>query len=257
MKGLTTAPAVDPGTVDRYEAPYCRATGAARGARLGLGDFPLWALRGRLDAGAGLVWDGDHGDEALYLLQGDLLVDGRTCPEGGAVIVESRARGEVVAPSGADIVHFGPRDPDALGGGILGPPAPDGHGVHVVGPGGVYSACEPGRDTRLYADSTCERCRLFLLLTGRDHEYISSRHSHSADEIIFVLRGQIRFGSYTLGPGEAGAIRADLRYAFRSGPDGFAFLNYRAQPSDQTIAGEQARFEGGQARGLTLVADIR
>jgi hypothetical protein len=70
-----------------------------------------------------------------------------------------------------------------------------------------------------------------------------------------VLRGRIQFGSYELGPGDAVAIRGDQRYQFRSGPDGFAFLNYRRDASEQTTEGSQPQLEGGKARSLTFVND--
>lgn len=257
MKGFAiTAPAgLD--EAGGYEAPFCRTAGQARGALLGLGSFPLWALRGRLGVGARVRWGDDHGDEAIYVLKGGLGVDDRTCPEGGVLIVESGARAEVIASSETQIVHFGPHDPAGPRGGLLGPPEPVGHSVHVIGPGAMYSSREPDRDTRLFADSTCDRCRLFLLLTGREGEFASSRHSHSADEVIYVLRGELRFGSHSAGPGQAVAIAGGVRYSFRSGPSGFSFLNYRADASEQTVVGRPPLLEGGLACGLALIGDVR
>lgn len=259
MRGIVITPPADPAGPD-YPAWGCRATGPAAGARLDLGDFPLWAVRGRLGPGSALQWldagDG-HGDQALYLLEGELQLEDRVCPEGGAIVVESGAPARAVATRGAEVVHFGPRFPGPRTESLLGPPDPSGHGVHVLGPGAMYAAAEPGRDTRVFADGTCERCRLFLLLTGRDFEYVSSPHSHSADEILFVLRGEIRFGRQAVGPGQAVAISANRQYAFRSGPAGFAFLNYRADASEQTVGREPPKLEGGRARGLPFVGDVR
>jgi hypothetical protein len=109
----------------------------------------------------------------------------------------------------------------------------------------------------MFADSTCPTCRITLFVTGRDEPYTSSRHSHSADEVLYVLRGEVRFGSRRLGPGDAVAIEGGYKYGFRSGPDGFAFLNYRRDASEQTSDGDVARLEGGKARGLTFVNDVR
>ena len=53
-------------------------------------------------------------------------------------------------------------------------------------------------------------------------------HSHSADEIIFLLRGDLRLGREELGRGDALHIAADQRYGLVS-RGGFEFLNYRAE----------------------------
>jgi hypothetical protein len=173
------------------------------------------------------------------------------------VIVEASAPACVSAPDGATLVHFGPRDPDPPVDGYYGAPAGEPRAVHVVGPGGTYAAIEPGRETRMFADSTCGTCRITLFFTGRDAEWRSAAHSHSADEILYLLRGTIHLGSYRLDPGDAVAIAGGRRYAFRSGPDGFAFLNYRRDASEQTTAGGEPLLEGGRVRGLTLVNDVR
>jgi mannose-6-phosphate isomerase-like protein (cupin superfamily) len=238
-----------------YAAPTCTLDGDATSWRPRFDGFPQWVTRAELAAGAELTWAGPHGDEGLYVVDGALECNGRECPAGGAVIIESGVPARVRTRRGAVLVHFGPEDPEPPADGIHGPPAPERGGVHVVGPGGVWAATEPGRDTRMFADSTCPHCRITLFLTGRDQEYRSSAHSHSADEILYLLRGQIQFGSYQLGPGDAIAIRGHQRYQFRSGPDGFAFLNYRRDASEQTTEGSQPQLEGGRVRGLTFVND--
>jgi mannose-6-phosphate isomerase-like protein (cupin superfamily) len=255
MRGIGFAPAAEPR--EGYAAPTCTVRGGARSALVSFDGFPLWALAGVLDAGTALTWDEGHGDEGVYVVDGSLHVEGRACPAGGAVIVEGQAPAVVAAPAGATVVHFGPVGAEPPADGHYGPPAPPPHAVHVVGPGGVYAAVEPGRDTRMFADSSCPTCRITLFSTGRDEPYVSARHSHSADEILYVLRGEVRFGSRRLGPGDAVAIVGGHRYGFRSGPDGFAFLNYRRDASSQTTEGDVPRLEGGRARGLTFVNDVR
>ena len=238
-----------------YAAPTCTLGGDATSRRARFAGFPLWVAWAQVAAGGELTWAGPHGDEGLYVVAGTLEFNGRKCPAGGAVIVESGVAARVRTPGGAVVVHFGPEDPGPPADGIHGPPNPERRGVHVVGPGGVWAATEPGRDTRMFADSTCPHCRITLFLTGRDQEYRSSAHSHSADEILYLLRGQIQFGSHQLGPGDAVAIRGDQRYQFRSGRDGFAFLNYRRDASEQTTEGSEPQLEGGRVRGLTFVDD--
>jgi mannose-6-phosphate isomerase-like protein (cupin superfamily) len=223
----------------------------------GFDGFPLWALQADLAPTSQLIWAGDHGDEALYAVSGTLEVDGRRCPPRGAVIVESGVAASVCAPHGARVVHVGAHDIAPPAGGRYGPPEPAGDGVHVIGPGGTWAAVEPGRETRMFADSTCPTCRITLFVTGRSDLYAAAPHRHSADEILFVLEGEVHFGAYRLGPGDAVAVAAGQRYGFRSGPQGFAFLNYRRDVSEQTVGSEAPKLEGGAARGLTPVHDVR
>lgn len=240
-----------------YPAPTCRLDGDATGAIAAPAGFPLWVARGELAPGARLRWTGDHGDEGIYLLAGELGVDGRRCPAGGVVVVEAGAPAEVVAPDGARLLHFGPHDPEVPTTGYHGPPRPTPRGTHVIGPRGLYAAAQPGRDTRMFADSTCDTCRITLFFTGRQAAYVAAPHSHSTDEVLYLLSGEVRFGSHRMAPGDAAFIEADRRYAFRSGPEGFAFVNYRRDASEQTVAGDVARLEGGRARGLERVWDVR
>ena len=263
MRGLGFAPAT--ALADGYAAPTCRLIGGARSSLVSFDGFPLWAVTAELAPGAELRWGdarGDahgaaHGDEGVYVTAGSLLVGDRECPAGGAVIIEGQAAASVAAPEGATVVHFGPHDPSPPADGYFGPAAPPPHGAHVVGPGGVYAAVEPGRDTRMFADSTCPTCRITLFFTGRDERYVSARHSHSADEILYVLRGEVRFGSRRLAPGDAVCIAGGHKYGFQSGAEGFAFLNYRRDASEQTTEGDIPRLEGGRVRGLTFVNDVR
>jgi hypothetical protein len=220
--------------------------------------FPLWLVVAELDDGTELTWAGHHGDEAVYVMSGGLDVDGRRCPEHGAVVVESDAPATAHAIGPTRIVHVGPADHEAPRDGLNGTPVAMGHIVHVVGPRGTFAAVSDERDTHYYADSTCPTCRLTLLYTSRRVPYVSAPHSHSTDELIHVLWGEIRLGNQVLGPGDTVAIAADRRYGFRSGPDGFGFLNYRRDASQQTIErGSPPRMEGGLVNGLERVMDLR
>jgi mannose-6-phosphate isomerase-like protein (cupin superfamily) len=52
-------------------------------------------------------------------------------------------------------------------------------------------------------------------------------HAHEADEIIYVVQGEMHFGSRVLGPGSSVYIRGMTLYQFASGPDGLHFVNFR------------------------------
>ena len=242
---------------DLYGGLAHRVSGEASSRRLSPSAFPLWLIDSVLVAGTRLRWPEVHGDEVVYVRSGALAVEGRTCPTGGAVVVESDVVTEVVAQGTTRVVHTGPLDPTPPTTGLNGPADPDGHGVHVVGPRGTYATVTSERDTHYYADSTCPTCRLTLLYTSRSVLYVSPTHSHSVDELIYVLRGELWFGRRRLDPGSTVAIAADRRYGFRSGPEGFAFLNFRADASQQTIErGSPPVTEGGRAHGLEPVMDL-
>lgn len=210
----------------------------------------LWLYRITLGAGSRLRWADHHGDEAVYVLAGGLRVGAAEVVAGGAAIVESGVSTEVLATADCRLLHFGAA-------GQYHAPAAGGHVVHAVGPAGVYAALGAGRDTRFYADSSCPTCRITLMRTGRDGPYVSAPHSHSQDELIHVLSGQIALGRTTLGPGDTLYVQAHRRYTFAGGPDGFSFLNYRPDASlHSVVRGGEPRLEGGAAHGFTHVADV-
>src|SRR5687767_8739150 len=207
---------------------------------------PLWLARTELVADDSFAWDERHGDEGVYVAAGEVAVDGRTCPAGGAVIVEAGVEATLTSAGGASIVRVGTHVT----------PHQRGRVVHVVGPGGTWAKVEDGRETRYFADSECETCDITLFVTGRDHEHVSPIHSHSSDELIHVLRGSITVGRRVAGPGSTLAISAGQRYGFKS--DGFSFLNYRPGLATMTVArGEPPIEEGGRAHGFDAVMDLR
>jgi len=220
-------------------------------------DYSLWLVVAELADGVALDLPPVHGDEAVYVLEGAMRVGTATCPADGTVVIEAGAGPTLVADGPTRVVHMGPRDPVVPGDGPNGPVTRPGDGVHVVGPRGTYAAIEPGRDTHYYADSTCDTCRLTLLSTSRTQRYVSETHSHSTDELIHVLWGELHLGRQVVGPGDTLAIDADRRYGFRTGPEGFRFLNYRRDASQQTIErGSTPRMEGGLVNGLAPVMDL-
>jgi quercetin dioxygenase-like cupin family protein len=258
MKGIQFARLADSVAVAGTGTATCTARREATSRPVTFDGFPLWAVRTELAAGAEIVWDGPHGDEGLYVMAGELAVGDRRCPAGGAVLVEAGVSTVVRTDTGASVVHVGPHDPDPPTEGRYGPPAPGPRGVHVIGPGGTFATVDGTRNTHMFADSTCGTCRITLFVSGRSAANTSNRHSHSADEILYVLHGQLSFGNQHLAPGDAVAIAADQPYAFQgSGSDGYAFLNYRRDVSEQTIGDAPPLLEGGLARGMTPVHDIR
>ena len=239
-----------------WQAATVVLDGQAESALMSPPEFSLWLVRGALSPGASLEWTSPHGDEVVYVLSGELELEGRVCPAGGTVVVESGVAVRATAVGEANILHFGPNDPTPPSE-FAGAPDPEGHVAHVIGPGGTYACVEERRDTRYYMDSTCPTCRATLLYTGRSDPYTSNAHSHSTDEIIYLLTGDLRLGSYEVGVGDALCVAKDVRYKFTS-DDAFVLLNYRRDGSRQTI--DRAKppiVEGGAVHGFTPVMDLR
>lgn len=233
-----------------------RIAGAATRAPASPADASIWMDVLELTAGASLGWDGEHAEEALYVEAGEVVVDGRVCGAGGAIVVEGRGQAKVEARVASRLIAMGSQGgASAAKGERSRAEGESGDAVHVIGPRGVYEALEPGRETRFFADSTCPTCRVWLLHTARFFAYESPIHSHSQDELIHVLRGEIHVGSLALGPGDTVFIAADQVYRFKAGDSGFAFLNYRAQPSRMHMRETgQTIVENGAATGMARVA---
>ena len=242
-----------------YEAPRS-VTGVRTSRRLSPDGYSLWLVVADLDDGAELRWDADHGDDGVYVASGALEIDGRRCPPGGAVIVESGVAATARAAGPTRVVHCGARDAAPPAAGLYGPPAAGGHSVHVLGEGGWFRSGDRERvEARWYADSTCPTCRIALFRVVRPEGGIKDRsHTHTQDELIYVLDGSIVTGGAEHGPGSCVAIVAGTRYSLTSGPDGFAILNYRRDVSVQGYRdGEPTELEGALARGGTAVGDFR
>jgi hypothetical protein len=195
--------------------------------------YPLWMTEARLPAGTALRWPERHGEEAVFVLAGELsLDDGRTAPAGSALILEAAAAPELVARCDAMVLAMGTDRGRPPSGGPVGDAAPGGRHTHLVGPQGIAVwARPPSKLTRYFTTSTCPRCRLMLMYSSSEERYASAVHSHTADELIHVLKGRIRVGSQWVEPGDTLAVPADTRYRFQTDHDGYGFLNYRADAS--------------------------
>jgi quercetin dioxygenase-like cupin family protein len=227
VETMDTAADLGPG----YSVSTCTSTGMAHSSRFAPADFSLWLVIARLEAGATVDWDGSHGDEAIYVLDGTLRVAGDTCSAGGAVIVESGVTASVQAETPAEIIHVGPTAAAPPTAGLLGPPDPDGHGVHVI-PAGDANVIDFSAFAQVsFADGTCPTCRMALFrVDGADEPYVVGSHLHSEDEIIHVLSGALQVGPRRVAAGMSIAIPGGVRYGFRT-DRAFSFLNYRADVS--------------------------
>ncbi len=53
------------------------------------------------------------------------------------------------------------------------------------------------------------------------------RHSHSADCLYFVHRGEVRMGNLVIGEGDGFFLPSDAPYAYTAGPEGVEILEFR------------------------------
>jgi len=227
-----------------YAAPGYASTGSTRSARFSPGGFSLWVVVARLESGSTLRWEGAHGDEGVYVVDGAISVEDDMCETGGALIVESGVAAVLRADKPTELVHVGPGVGSPPTGGLLGAAEPVGHRVHVIGNEDA-DTMEFGAFAQVsFADSTCPTCRLTLFrVDGADAPYVVGSHLHSEDEIIHVLSGALQVGPRRVEAGMSIAISGGERYGFRTN-GAFSFLNYRADASTVVTApGSEPRLE--------------
>lgn len=160
--------------------------------------------------------------------------------------------------SAVDVIHVGPADPDPPTDGLRGPAESEGRSVRIVGPGGVWATVDDSQRTRFFSDASAPTNRLWLLATDRPQYFESSAHSHSQDELIHVLRGEIRVGRRVVGAGDTLWVAADRRYKLYSGGDGVHFINYRRDASVMTSPNyDGPLLEAGESTNMTWVNDTR
>ena len=222
---------------------------------------PLMVWQHELAPGAALRLDRPASGHAIYLRSGSIEADGRSLDEGGAVICEHG--GATALRAGADGAVL--LDFHAPDGGREKPAKAGGH-VHVVDQMGVarmgrFKDAEGEHPSAysgiLWAGSACPTCDLWLHRTALRGPVpqAGGLHSHSADEIIFVIEGEMLMGQRRLPPGTAVAIDGATRYRFGASDDGLAFLNFRTHGSTVSMH-EGANREPMDERKLWGVAEV-
>ena len=225
-------------------------------------DYDLWLVILEVATGTALRWPEGHGEEGVRVLSGELEVDGQRCAAGGAVIVESDVAVTARAMQPSRLVHVGSRTPAAPDDGAVADAPRDRHGVHVVGPAGWFvSGSQDRSHARWFSDGTCPTCQIALFDVSADEDPGRSRaHTHSADEIIYVVAGTMRLGHRLVPAGTSLCISGGTRYAQSAGPGGCTFLNYRKQSSQQQYYGpgepDYLLPETALGRGGSVVGDV-
>lgn len=199
----------------------------------GNGD-PIHMHMHHLKPDAEITVEGHPTDQLIYVWKGWASAGGVKLDERSSMIVEYRASERVTAGSdGAVVLAFHLKDRPSQ-------PRPGGH-VHLLPFESVprtKSLSGSGKaGGALHADAGCPTCEIWL----HENDFYqpddeTGLHSHSEDEIIFVRDGAIRLGNKLYGPGTALAIAANAKYAFRTGPDGLSFVNFRGASPTYTSA---------------------
>lgn len=57
--------------------------------------------------------------------------------------------------------------------------------------------------------------------------YHSTRHTHDADCLYYIVAGEARLGNQVLGAGDGFFVPAGSPYQFQAGPEGFELLEFR------------------------------
>jgi hypothetical protein len=191
-------------------------------------------------------------DCVAYVWHGVLEAGGWAMAKGSSLIVE---HGETLAVTGGDepaellTFHAAQSPAEGLRAG--------GH-VHLLPTERVPRLADLGSGSAvgggMHADSGCPTCEVWLhenhfpggMPAPTPEQAKLGIHSHSEDEIIFVVDGGIRLGNKLYGPGTAVAIAADTLYSFTTGPEGLSFINFRAgTPGDIQFANGTAISETG------------
>lgn len=215
--------------------------------------FPLELHRFELAPGERAEVGPRAADTVLYVWKGGIGAGGCSLPAGSSMIVERGAREMLHAGfEGATVLVF------------AGTQAGRGEGGHVhLLPQSRVPACErmsaqSETSGAIHADSDCPSCEVWLhenRFVGASpptpEEAARGVHSHSEDEIIVVLDGAMRLGTRLVGPGTALAIAAETLYSFTPGPEGLAFINFRAhRPGDIRFVSGSAMSETGLWREI-------
>jgi hypothetical protein len=222
-------------------------------------EYDLWLAVLEVAAGTELTWPNVHGEEGIHVLSGGLDVDGEVCGEGGAVIVESDVPLTARATRPTRLVHVGSRTPATTS---KSAERAGSHGVHVVGPAGWFvSGSQDRSHARWFSDGTCPTCQIAFFDVSADEDPGRSRaHTHSADEIIYVVSGTMRLGRRLVPAGTSLCISGGTRYAQSAGPGGCTFLNYRKESSQQQYYGpgepDYLLPETALGRGGSVVGDV-
>lgn len=177
-----------------------------------------------------MVWHGNRGDEAVFVLGGEVEIDGERCAARSGIVIEAGAVTVLRAATNAHLLRLysvvGPSWQ------LIGPPLRRG-GIHVTPP---VPAPRPGDSPtqHFFADSYCDSCRINVFQVSAGQRITSYSHYHSEDEIIFVLDGKLLIAQQRVGEGSSVFVPAGRRYRLTT-RSAFSYVNFRPDASTVTI----------------------
>jgi quercetin dioxygenase-like cupin family protein len=101
-----------------------------------------------------------------------------------------------------------------------------------------YTPAQLKSETRFCLPGGLNELQLFEVRLPPDTDV--GAHAHVADEVMYVLEGELRFGRKVLPAGSAVSIPGCTVYAFRAGPQGARFLNFRPSADSSYLTKEEA-----------------
>ena len=93
--------------------------------------------------------------------------------------------------------------------------------------------------SRVHFPGDDERPQLFEVVAIPNAVF--NAHAHDIDEIILVVDGELHAGSQVLHAGESMFVPGGTVYAFRAGPDGLRFFNFRPHADHTHRSAAEAR----------------
>lgn len=116
-----------------------------------------------------------------------------------------------------------------------------------------FSTTSGGTCSRvLFGDPSSEGFSLVHIWFGEN--YPLPRHTHSADCLYYVLKGELRMGAKTVRAGDGMFIPAERPYTYRAGPGGVEVLEFRAVSSFdmKTLDQDLAKWQAFAATGAAM-----
>jgi hypothetical protein len=191
------------------------------------GGLSLYLWHYELQPGAEICFDKPDHSHLLYVWQGAATAGDEAAGFDDAIIVERHGEVVVKATAPAKLLHFYSPVPSAKDARATGK-------VIVARKKALDRHVHPQTKLTLYADSSSDSCDIWFH-SGETpdgvFDFVDAPHSHSVDEIIFVVSGSMLVGPRRVGPGTAFAVAADTVYSFVVKEEGLHFINFRASES--------------------------
>jgi quercetin dioxygenase-like cupin family protein len=204
------------------------------------GGLSLFLWHYELEPGAEIRFDKPDHSHLLYVWRGAIDAGGEPAGFDDIVIIERRGEVVIRATGGpAKLLHFYS-------------PVPSAKDAYARGQVIVRRKKEldrhvyPQSKLTLYADSSSDSCDIWFH-SGETPDgmldFVDQLHSHSQDEIIFVVSGSMLVGQRRVGTGTALAVAADTVYSFMVREEGLHFINFRASESFISLVHDGKRDE--------------